>query len=179
MLPLHIEVPDKWDPVKEEFILTPAKDVQLEHSLISIVKWESHYHKPFLRTQLTGEELLYYISNCMCITKNVDEDIFRTMDRQLLEQVKDYIADPMTATPKLPGKDGTDTEMITSELIYYWMTQLSIPWEAERWHLNRLMRLIELANYKNTPPEKRSKIDMAKSRREENDRRRALWKTKG
>lgn len=179
MLQLSIPYPEKWDPVKEVFIYTPDTKVQLEHSLLSIAKWEAHYHKPFINTKMDDEETIYYVAHCMCVTKNVDEDIFRHMDYSLVKRIKDYIADPMTATPNLKGNGGHDEETITSELIYYWMVSLNIPWEAEKWHLNRLLKLIELSNWKNTPPEKRSKADMAKSRTEENARRRAKWNTRG
>ena len=180
MLQLDFPGYETWDPVKEEFIYTQgAKNVQLEHSLLSISKWESKYHKPFLETKMSIEELIYYISKCMCITKGVNEDIFLHTPKSLLDEINAYINDPMTATPKLPSDKGPSNEIITSELIYYWMSQGNINWDAERWHLNRLLKLIELTSYKNTPPEKRSKADMFKDRREENARRRALWNTKG
>lgn len=179
MLQLHIPDYEQWDQGKEEFIYTRGADVQLEHSLLSIVKFESHYHIPFIGTKLTDEQLIYYIGKCMLISKGVNEDIFRHLSPGNIVEVNDYIHDPMTATPSLPSSGSISTEVITNELIYYWMGQNQIPWDAERWHLNRLMKLIELTSYKNTPPEKRSKQDMAKSRREENARRRALWNTKG
>lgn len=179
MLQLHIGGTEKWDPSKEEFIYTSDVTVQLEHSLLSISKWEAHYHKPFLDTKLTPEEMKYYVSKCMLITKGVSEDIFDNISSANVKEVMDYINDPMTATPKLPSSGDGHEEVITNELIYYWMNEAKIPWDAERWHLNRLLKLIELTSYKNTPPEKRSKADMAKSRREENARRRALWNTKG
>lgn len=179
MLQLQIPGYEQWDPGKEEFIYAPGAKVQLEHSLLSISKWESKFHKPFLDTKLDGEELLYYVSNCMLITKGVSEDIFQHLSPSNIMDIKDYINDPMTATPELPSDGNSSHEMITSELIYYWMNQGQIPWDAERWHLNRLMRLIQLTSYKNTPPEKRSKQDIARSRREENARRRAMWNTKG
>ena len=115
----------------------------------------------------------------MCITKGINEDIFLHAPKSILDEINAYINDPMTATPKLPSDKGASNEIITSELIYYWMSQGNINWDAERWHLNRLLKLIELTSYKNTPPEKRSKADMFKDRREENARRRALWNTKG
>lgn len=178
---LQLQIPDyeQWDPGKEEFIYTSGAKVQLEHSLLSISKFESKWHVPFMDTKLEGDMFIDYVSRCMLITKGVNEDIFKHLSNGNIQEIRDYINDPMTATPNLPSTGSKNHDIITNELIYYWMNQANIPWEAERWHLNRLLKLIELTSYKNTPAEKKSKAELARERREENARRRAMWNTKG
>ena len=134
-----------------------------------------------VKDKKTYEETLSYIK-CMTLN-NVDDNVYLVLPDNVIREINEYVETDQTATwfsedTSLNGKSKSK-ETVTSELIYYWMNQNQIPWDAERWHLNRLMKLIELTSYKNTPPEKRSKQDIAKSRREENARRRALWNTKG
>ena len=158
MLVITIPAIEAFDDEKQEFIaFKKEQTLQLEHSLVSLSKWESKWHKPFLKNEMTFEETLYYVK-CMTITPNVDNDVYTRLTRKNFEEINKYIEDPMTATtfyelgPKKPNN-----ETVTSELIYYWMIALNIPMECQKWHLNRLLTLIRVCNIKNTPPKKMSR----------------------
>ena len=162
MLKITIPASEYWDEKKEEFIQTKETTLQLEHSLVSVAKWESKYEKEFLSKEAkTHEETIYYIK-CMTLTQNVDPSVYERLTGQNIIDINNYIEAPMTASSvreeKLPG--GTNRERVTSELIYYWMIALNIPFECQKWHLNRLLMLIRICNAKNRPPKKRSARDL-------------------
>ncbi|MFU8785833.1 MAG: hypothetical protein ACNA7U_01190 [Candidatus Izemoplasmataceae bacterium] len=150
-----ITIPEKrfWNEVTNEFITTKECKLSLEHSLVSISKWESKWHKPFLSDEIkTQEETVYYIK-CMTLTQNVDSLIYSALTNKNLIDVKKYIDNKMTATwfsePKMgAAQKPVKKEVITSELIYYWMISLEIPFECQKWHLNRLLTLIKVCNAK-------------------------------
>lgn len=180
MLEIEIQGSEFWDSSKEEFIYTKPTKIRLEHSLISLTRWEQKYKKPFLESkEKTPEEVIYYI-RCMCLDKNVDPLIFDSIDAKTLKEIMDYINDPMTAT-KIndhgSGKGHTH-EVLTSEVLYYYMTALNIPFECEKWHLNNLITLIKVASAKNNP-KKMSKGETLKNNWELNKIRRAKLHTKG
>lgn len=183
MLKIVVPAWEDWDPVNSKFINGRETTLTLEHSLVSISKWESKFHKPFLKDeQKTDEEMLYYIK-CMTITnpnKDVSDEVYQHLTLDNIKAIDAYIGDPMTATTinRRNQKTGRK-EIITSEVIYYWMTALNIPFECQRWHLNRLMTLIEVAGIKNQPSKKMSKKDMAAQNRSLNAARRAKYNTKG
>lgn len=157
---LRIEVPispEGWDSKKQEFIEPKVQVLQLEHSLISMSKWESKWCKPFLTNEdKTIEETLDYIK-FMTLTPNVNPDVYLHITRANMKEITDYIEAPMTATTFSEDKNGkTKREIITAELIYYWMIALNIPFECQKWHLNKLLTLIRVCNIKNAPPKKRS-----------------------
>ena len=149
-----------------EFITTKDTVIHLEHSLISISLWESKWHKPFL-SQLpshkkTDEEMLDYI-RCMCLDKHIDPVIFNMIDADNLKEIKDYIDDSMTATTFSNIQQGPpNREIITSEIIYYWMVANQIPFECQKWHLNRLLTLIQVCSIKNQPPKKMGRAEAAR-----------------
>lgn len=164
----------------QTFSFLPEKTLLLEHSLISISKWESKYHIPFLgKEKKTTEQTLYYI-RCMLINKGVTDDVITHLSSTNFNDINDYIGDPMTATTFQNSKkdDGT-RETITSELIYYWMISFNIPMECEKWHINRLLTLIQVCNIKNAPANKLSKKDAISRQRALNDARRKKYGTKG
>lgn len=172
--------PEGWDERKQEFVEPEEKILQLEHSLISISKWESKWHKAFLsKNEKTDEETFDYIK-CMTLTQNVDPSIYDHLTTDNVNQIKAYIDDPMSASivPK-PSEGKNNHEVVTSELIYYWMISLTIPLECQKWHLNRLLKLIEVCNYKNTPPKKRSKSEIMRSNAALNAARRRQYGTRG
>lgn len=172
--------PEGWNEKTQEFVEPQTKELQLEHSLISISKWESRWHKAFLsKADKTDEELMDYIK-CMTLTQNVDSNVYDCISSDNVKQIRAYIEDPMSATvvPKQTAK-GVSHEVVTSELIYYWMISLNIPQEYQKWHLNRLLKLIEVCNFKNSPPKKRSKADIMRSNAALNAARRKQLGTKG
>ena len=162
MLRITIPSAELWDANKQEFVYTKEQTLLLEHSLVSLSKWESKWCKPFLTNGTkTVEETIDYV-RCMTLTQNVDPDVYRYLTNENVEQINKYIEAPMTAT--WFAEDPTakpNREVITAELIYYWMIALQIPFECQKWHLNKLFTLIRVCNIKNQPPKKMSKRDIA------------------
>lgn len=181
MLQLIVPIsPEGWDDDKEEFVEAKTKILQLEHSLVSLSKWESKWCKPFLSSSnKTDEEVLDYIKD-MTLTKNVDPDVYNHLTVANIEQINKYIDAPMTATTfSEKNKGGPNREVITAEIIYYWMVALNIPFECQKWHLNRLITLIRVCNIKNTPPKKMSKRDVVSRNARLNAARRQQLNTRG
>ena len=177
-----IDIPENeyYDSVTEMFITIPAKRVKLEHSLVAISKWESKWLKPFLGPgDKTMEQKLDYIS-FMILDEDEPTSIVNMMTESNLKSIIDYIESPMTATTIKQSKSSkVSREIITSELIYYWMISFNIPFECEYWHLNRLLMLINVCNVKNTPPKKTSTKDILARNRELNAARRKALGTSG
>ncbi len=181
-MPLTITVPGKdfYDPVSNRFITVKTQKLTLEHSLLSITKWESKWHKAYLsRETKTDEENFDYI-RCMCVTEPSDPNVFLALTQQNVQDIADYIQNPMTATTINNRDKRPSREIITNELIYFWMTNFNIPFDpCQKWHLNRLMTLIEVASIKNQPPKKMSKKDILSRNAALNAQRRAKYGTKG
>lgn len=181
---LRITIPgsgELWDEGRQEFI--PAtKDItlQLEHSLISLAQWESKWNKAFLSAkEKSTEEVIDYV-RCMTITQKVDSKVYYRLSAENIEQINNYIAAPMTATYFRDEKImGHSRDTITAELIYYWMIALNIPFECQKWHLNRLFALIKVCSIKNGPQKKMSKAELARRQAELNAVRRKKYHTKG
>lgn len=181
MLRITIPATEKWDESKQEFVYTKEQPLQLEHSLVSLSKWESKWCKPFLTKQSkTDKETIDYV-RCMTLTQNVDYEIYENLSSENIEQINKYIDSPMTATWfSEDGKQGTpNREQITSELIYYWMIALNIPFECQKWHLNRLLTLIRVCNIKNQPKRKMSKKEIMSRNATLNAARKKRLNTKG
>lgn len=178
---IKITIPEReyWDEEKEEFSYSKEQTLQLEHSLVSLSKWESKYCKPFLSIEdKTHEEMLDYIK-CMTITQNVDSAVYNNLTDQNMEEIRAYIEAPMTATVFSDnGKGGSRTQP-TAELIYYWMIALNIPFECQKWHLNKLLTLIRVCSIKNQPPKKRSAREIMRQNSAINAARRKKHGTRG
>jgi len=179
---LTITVPGEEVYDESTGILSTVNDVhlELEHSLVSLSKWEQMYEKSFIGTEeKTDEELLAYVQ-CMIITPNYPSDVMYSLTQDNIEEINNYISAKMTATSfhDPPGAPKT-REVITNELIYYWMTVFNIPFECERWHLNRLFTLIRVCNVKQSKPKKVSPAEAARQRAELNAARRAKLGTSG
>lgn len=181
MLKLTIPPGELWDPIKEEFISTNGQTLQVEHSLVSIAKWESKWHKPFLtKDKKTREETADYV-RCMTLTQNVNPDVYKFLTNDNIDDVNKYIDDPMTATKIVeePGQGGGSNEYVTNEIIYYWMILHNIPSHYEKWHLNRLLTLIKVCNAKSKKPKKMSEQDIYRQQTALNAARRRKYNTKG
>lgn len=176
-VPLDIE---KWDEEKEEFIEPPCEILQLEHSLVSLSKWESKWCKVFFsKKPKTYEETLDYIK-CMTLNKYVSPEVYNHLTQENIDAINSYIDAPMTAT--IVPKDGSskpNREPVTAELIHYWMIVLQIPREYEEWHLNKLFTLIRVCNFKNKPPKKRSAREIMSQNAALNAARKKQFNTRG
>ena len=181
MLTIEVPIsPEGWDEKKQEFVEPKTQILQLEHSLVSLSKWESKWKKPFLSSKdIANEEMLDYVK-CMTLTKNVSDDVYDHLTTENVKQIQEYIEDPMTATTFTNEKHTSrNREIITSELIYYWMLSANIPFACEKWHLNRLITLIRVYSVKSESPKKRSKRDIMSRNAALNAARRQQMNTKG
>lgn len=180
MLRIIIPAVEQWDEVKQEFVSTKEQTLSLEHSLVSLSKWESKWCKAFLtKDEKSFEETLDYIK-FMTLTQNVNPEVYNYLTNENINEINEYIEAPMTATYFSDEKTSkTSREQVTAELIYYWMIALNIPFECQKWHLNRLLTLIKVCNIKNQPPKKRSKKDIMSRNAALNAARRKQLNTKG
>ena len=181
MLSLTLPETEYYDESKNEFVTLSKQTVSLEHSLISVSKWESKWKKPFLTDEpKTYEELLDYIS-CMSVG-SFDKRVLPLLAANHMDEISEYINDSMTATwfsDRASKKPVNKKQVVTSEVIYYDMIALQIPFECQKWHLNRLLTLIRVCQEKNTPTKKMSKRDLANRNRALNAARRAQHNTSG
>lgn len=180
MLQITIPPTEQWDESKNEFVYVKEQTLQLEHSLVSLSKWESKWNKAFLsKEEKTYEQTIDYIK-CMTITQNVKPEVYYSLNPEHMDQIQKYIEAPMTATyfSEDPNQRSS-REIITSELIYYWMIALNIPMDCQKWHLNRLLTLIRVCNIKNQPPKKMSKSQLANRNASLNAARRQKLNTSG
>lgn len=179
MLKITIPGSELYDPVNNLFYNTKDQELTLEHSLVSVAKWESKHHKPFFgSTSKTFEETVDYI-RCMTITQNVDPVVYGGITSEIVDRVKEYIDEPMTATTFTKDNSPPNRETVTAEIIYYWMTALNIPFECQKWHLNRLLALVRVCSLKSSPGKKMSKRQTANKYRDLNKARRKKFKTRG
>lgn len=182
MLTITLHSTELWDEATESFQKDPNGDVvlELEHSLVSLSKWESKFEKAFLgKQEKTSEEVLGYVE-AMIISQDYPPDVFEKLTQSHIAQINAYIDSKQSATtfgdmPKQRGRN----ETITSELIYYWMVAFNIPFECQTWHLNRLFSLVRICNMKNSKPEKMSKAALAQRNKELNEQRKAQLGTSG
>lgn len=180
MLRIIIPSTEMWDEVNEKFVDSKEQVLQLEHSLVSLSKWESKWCKPFLsKENKTFEETIDYI-RCMTINQHVPDEVYNCLTGENIREINEYISAPMTATRfsnDVMGKGSR--EQITSELIYYWMIALNIPFECQKWHINRLLTLIRVCNIKNQPSKKMSRREIMSRNTALNAARRKKLRTNG
>lgn len=183
MLTLNIPSSEWFDENRMEFYKVEPCALQLEHSLISLSKWESKWKKPYLNpsSPITRDEFLDYV-RCMTISRNVNPLVYESLSPELIATIQDYINDKMTATwfsKDQKEKGITRGRIVTSELIYYWMIAQNIPAEYQKWHLNRLLTLIEVCNAENSPKGKMPTEEILRRNKELNDQRRRAMHTNG
>lgn len=187
---LRITIPARdsielWDEKNQRFLSKPPikeTTLQLEHSLVSVSKWEQKWHKPFLSDKSkTDEEVKDYV-RCMTLTQNVDPAVYDYLTSENYNDIDAYIENPMTATWFSESKKKgaiEHEEVITNEIVYYWMISYGIPFECQKWHFNHLLTLIKVCGVKNEPPEKMSKEEIMARNARLNAERRARMNTKG
>lgn len=181
MLELNIREKELYDETSESFLTIPSKKIKLEHSLVSISKWEFKWKKPFLKPnyKFTKEEFLDYIK-CMTITQNVPDIVYEWLDTKELIEIRDYINENHTATTFSDiNSNRKSKEIITSELIYFWMTSFNIPIECQCWNLSRLLTLIKICSIKNSKGKKMPQQDIMKQNRLLNQQRRKALGSRG
>lgn len=181
MLQLDIPSSEYFDEATSRFIRTPSYTINLEHSLFTVAQWEAKWKKPFLsKTEHTSEETLDYV-RFMSLDPSTPEEAFSRIGNAELTQIIEFINSPQTATEfkEIPGQKKTSRNIITSEIIYNWMVGLQIPFEAEHWHLNRLVTLIRVIDNKNAPKKKMSQADIRAEQSRLNAERRARFGSNG
>lgn len=180
MLKIIIEEDELFNETTSTFEKVERTEFDLEHSLISLSKWESKYQKPFLSSDSkTAEEIFNYIQ-CMVVSSHLDLDVLYRISQKDIVRIQEYIDSSQSATTfgAMPKSRGP-SEIITSELIYYWMVAFNIPFDCEYWHLNRLFALVRICNIKNSPPEELSRNELAQRNQALNAKRRAELGTTG
>lgn len=178
MLTIIVQLAEGFDESTGQFVDTETFSLELEHSLVSLSKWESFFEKPFISSDKTIEETLWYIE-AMTLTPNVPPAVFQKLSQKHYDQINTYINAKMTATWFKDTPQKRSTEIITSEVVYYWLVALNIPFEVENWHLNRLLTLVRVCNEKNTPAKKVSPKEAAQQRRRLNAERQKQFGTTG
>lgn len=158
VLDLYVPGKEFWNSELQEFIYTKDITLHLKHSLVSLTRWEQHYKRRFLDDGPKNEEEYRFYIQCMTLNKDVDPLVYTVLQEDDIKKVTDYLHDSMTATT-LPKQNNnhSNSEKLSSELIYYYMSALNIPFECEKWFLNNLIILISIASIKNNPQEKKSK----------------------
>lgn len=179
---LRITIPpiEMWDDGKQEFVYRDEKTLQLEHSLVSLSKWESKWCKPFLTNkEKSTEESIDYI-RCMTLTQNVNPDVYYRLTSENIAEVNRYIDAKMTATTfSDQGGGKMNHQQLTAEIIYHWMIEMQIPFECQKWHLNRLLTLIQVRSIMSQPPKKRSRREIMQRNTSLNAARKKQLKTRG
>jgi len=180
MLTIYVPGIELFDENTNRFTYTEAFELELEHSLVSLSKWESTFHKAFMaREQKTDEETLGYIK-AMTLTPNVPSDVYSRLSSENIKTIDEYINDEMTATKfyEQPGAP-RNRELVTAEIIRYWMVSLNVPVQYETMHLNQLFAVIRTINLKNAPKKKMGRKEAAEQQRRLNAERRAKYGTSG
>ena len=172
MLIITIPEMEYFNESSNEFCKVKSTSLQLEHSLVSLSKWESKWHKPFLAKDYKSDEETRDYIRCMTINTQPSFNVFRALTDNQIKQIAAYIDSPMTATTFSKSQmEGTNREIITSELIYYWLIAQQIPFECQKWHLNRLLTLIRVCSIKSTPPKKMGRQAIQSRNKELNEQR--------
>jgi hypothetical protein len=180
MLRIIIQGDEVYDEETNTFSTVNDVVLEMEHSLYSLSKWESKYQKPFLAMgEKTHEEIFFYLK-AMVVTPDVDLDILYRCSQGNVSTIQEYIDSSQSATTfgYMPERRGQG-EVITSELIYYWMVAFNVPFECQYWHLNRLFALIRICNIKNSKPKKMSRHEVAMRNRDLNAKRKEQLGTRG
>lgn len=173
MFTIKIPPLEIFDDELEEFRQFGADEITFEHSLYTIARYEEATHKPYYDTRSDEDNLFSYMPY-MAIKPPKDPSAFFRIPQDELAKLKSWMEDSHTATWFSKDDDNSpEREIVTAELIYYWMTEYRIPFECERWHINRLMTLIQVCARKKSPPKQKSQAEIIREHRALNQKRRA------
>lgn len=178
MLQIVVPARELWDEINERFVNVKETKLTLEHSLVSISKWEAKWHKSFFSDGKTQEMMIDYIRD-MTLTQNVDPNIYNYLSESNLNDIRNYMEDTRTATRFFNEPKGSKREVVTSELVYFWMVHWGIPFECQKWHINRLLTLIRICSIKNQPQKKMSQREVLSQYASINAARRKKYNTRG
>ncbi len=180
MLTIVIPAMECWNEATEEFVRSDEVILTLEHSLFSLSEWESKYKKPFLDSSKTSLEMFDYIR--MMTVKPEQKpylDTYARISSEQLQAISEYMEDTHTATWFREENRSSKKEVVTAEVIYYWMFSNQIPIECQYWHLNKLITLIRVFSAKNKPAKKMSKNDIYRQNSALNAARRKKLNSRG
>jgi len=180
MLTLSVVLSEGFDEENESFVPMKTFELEMEHSLVSLSKWERFFKKPFLSDkEKSSEETLWYVK-AMCLTTEIPPEVFLKLSQKNVDEINAYISDPMTATTfrEIPGQK-PNREIMTSEVLYYYMIALGIPFECQYWHLGSLLTLIKVCNQKNAPSKKVPRREALERQRDLNRQRKEQLGTSG
>ena len=178
MLVIEIPKQEVFLDEKQEFSHVGPFKIQLEHSLLSISKWESEWCKPFLTAdKKTEKENLDYI-RCMGVSQHIDDNVLSLLTEKDVMTIAEYMQSKKSATT-FTMSGSSNREVVTSELIYYWMTMFNIPFECQKWHIDRLLTLIRICNVKSAPGKKMSKAEILQRNKTINAQRKKMYNTSG
>lgn len=180
MLKITIKGGEFWDQEKEEFFYPDEFVLELEHSLVSLSKWEQNLQKPFISSDKSDEEALFYVE-CMVLDPNLPPEVLSKLTQQNMDEISDYIMNKMTATFFSDEPSGvSSSQLITSELIYSWMVTYEVDFQTQYWHLNRLLTLIKVLDRQRSQSSKKTNTaDIGRRQRELNAIRRKKYNTPG
>ena len=178
MLQIVVPARELWDEINERFVNVKETKLTLEHSLVSISKWEAKWHKSFFSDDKTQEMMIDYIRD-MTLTQNVDPNIYNYLSDENLMDIRKYMEDSRTATKFFNEQKSSRREVITSELVYFWMVHWGIPFECQKWHINRLLTLIRICGIKNQPQKKMSQREVLGQYASINAARKKKYNTRG
>ena len=183
MLKITVVLSERFDEDQQKFVVDEGFELELEHSLLSLSKWEEQFEKPFLgNEEKTAEETLFYIQECMVVSKNPPGDFYQKLSQANFDAIQEYINKKGTATWFNESKNrpmGPRNQVITAEVVYGWMVALRIPFETERWYLNRLWTLIKVCNEQRKEPKKMGRAEAARQQAAVNAKRRAELGSRG
>lgn len=179
MLELVVKMPSFYNRKTKEFSGEEPVTLQFEHSLHALSKWESKYEIPFVNTSKTEEQIGFYIE-CMLLTSNPPDKWFELLTGADVIKLQQYIGARSSATTFLErGRSSDSSTIVTAELLYFYMVHFGIDFEAQYWHLNKLVTLIRVCSEMNKQPEKRSMTDIISERNALNEARKAKYGTNG
>lgn len=179
MLDIIIPATEQFDERTMQFVETKEQKLTLEHSLISISKWEAKWKISYIDTKdKTRDQRLDYI-RCMSLKGDISDDVLYSIAPQEMQKINNYINDSMSATVVKNTGGSASNQFTTSELIYSWMVGYQIPVEFEKWHLSRLLTLIKVISEENKPKKKMTPSEIAARNKALNAKNRAKYHSRG